>query len=272
MDFSLSQLTSILPIQIDFSSMVKFIGAIVAGALVLGLMARIVYGKHSSLNHAISSAMGILFVYVATIVVYTFNPAGLSRFLAPLPFVTFSEDYLYILSLTGAGLSTLCEHALSLIVLAFLVNLIDHFIPKGKKLIGWYIHRFLGVGLSIGLHYLVTWASHKFLPGVLVTYAPIILLSILLISLLLGVLKGILSLVLIVINPIIGAVYAFFFSNILGKQLSKAVLTSGLICGVIYALEHWGYSVICISAAALISYLPLLIVLLLLWYLIGHLL
>ncbi len=272
MHVSLSQLSSLIPIQIDFMAMLKFIVAFVAGALVLSLLGRATFGKRSGLNHAISSVMGILFVYVATVVVYTFNPAGLSRFLAPLPLVQFAEEYLYILSLRSAEFPAICEQFLSLIILAFLVNLLDSFIPKGKKMIGWYLLRFLSVGLSIGLHYLVTWASHKFLPGVLVAYAPIILLAILIMSLLLGVLKGLLSLVLVVINPIIGAIYAFFFSNALGKQLSKAVLTSGLICAVFYALEHWGYSVICISAAALISYLPMLLVLLLLWYLIGHLL
>lgn len=272
MDFSHLQLSSIIPIQIDFPAMLKFIATIVTVTLVLSLMTRIVYGKHSSLNQAISFSIGILFVYVATIVIYTFNPAKLSRFLAPLPFVQFSGEYMHILSFGDSKLATLCSHFLSLVILAFLVNLLDQFIPKGKKMIRWYLLRFLTTALSIGLHYLVTWASHKFLPGVLVTYAPIILLSILIISLLIGALKGLLSLVLIIINPIIGAIYTFFFSNILGKQLSKAVLTSGLICAVFYALDHWGYSVICISAAALISYLPLLLVLLLLWYLIGHLL
>ena len=272
MDFSLSQLESMLPTEIDLLSMLKFIALFAAVSLVMSLLGRAVFGKRSSLNHAVSSAMGILFIYAVTIVVYTFDPSGLSRFLSPLPFVQFSEEYLYILSFHLAGIPSICENILSLLILAFLVNLLDSLIPKGKSLIGWYLLRFLTVILSMGLHYLVTWAIHTFLPGVLVTYAPIILLGILIVMLILGVLNVLLGLVLTAVNPILGGIYAFFFSNFIGKQLSKAMLSTALICGVVYVLERFGYSVICISAAALGAYIPLILVLLVLWYLIGHLL
>lgn len=272
MDFYFSQLTSLLPAQIDFVSMLKFILLFAAGSLLLSLLGRAVFGKRSGLNHAVSSAMGILFIYVVTIVVYTFNPSDLSRFLSPLPFVQFSGEYLCILPFHGTELSVICEHVLSLLILAFLVNLLDSLFPKGKTLIGWYGLRFVTVILAIGLHYVVNILVQAFLPGVLVTYAPIILLGILVVMVLLGVASGLLGLVLVVANPILGAIYAFFFSNIIGKQISKALVTTGLICAVVYALEYFGYSVICISAAALSGYLPLLAVLLVLWYLIGHLL
>ena len=272
MDFSLSQLSSYLPIEIDFLSMLKFIGILAATSLLLGFLARAFFGKRSNLNHAVSSAMGILFIYIMTIVVYTFEPGNLSRFLSPLPFVQFSPGYLTILPFRGSSLPLICEHTLSLLVLSFLVNLLDCFIPKGKTVSRWYLLRFLSVILAMALHYVVTWAAYTYLPGVLVTYAPMILLGFLIMMLLLGVLNVVLSLILVTVNPILGGIYAFFFSNILGKQLSKSILTSVLICGLFYALERLGYTAICISAAALLSYLPLLIALLVLWYLIGHLL
>ena len=43
-----------------------------------------------------------------------------------------------------------------------------------------------------------------------------------------------------------------------------------ILCCIVYLLGYFGYTVICISASALAAYIPLLIVLLLLWYLIGH--
>lgn len=272
MDYPLTQLTSILAVEIDLLSMLKFIGCFAAGSIILGLLGRIIFGRLSSLNHAVSSAMGILFIYVVTIVVYTFDPSGLSRFLSPLPFIRFSQEYLHILSFRYASIPAICENVLSLIILSFLVNLLDSLIPKGKTARSWFLLRILTVVLAMGLHYAVNWASHTFLPGVLVTYAPIILLAVLIIMLILGVLNVILSLVLVAVNPIIGAIYTFLFSTLIGKQLSKSILTTFIVCGIVYALEHFGYSVICISAAALISYLPLLIVLLVLWYLIGRLL
>ena len=272
MDFPLSQLTSLIPMEIDLISTLKFISLIAAACLTVSVLGRMVFGKHSALNHAIASSMGIVFVYVATIVIYTFNPQGLSRFLAPLPFVSFSGEYLYLFNFQMAAFPDLCSELLSLILLAFLVNCIDSIVSKGKTWIRWFILRFLSVSLAIWLHYGVTWALNAYLPGVLVTYAPILLLGFLLISVLLGFLNTILSLVMVIVNPIFGILYTFFFSNIFGKQISKAILSAALITALLFVLEFFGYGVICISAAALISYLPLLIALLALWYLIGHLL
>ena len=155
---------------------------------------------------------------------------------------------------------------------AFLVNCIDSIIPKGKTKIRWFILRFLSVVLSIWLHYGITWVLETYLPGVLVTYAPILLLTVLLVSVMIGFLNIVLSLVMVLMNPIFGILYTFFFSNIFGKQISKAILSAALVTALLFVLEAFGYGIICISATALLSYLPLLIALLALWYLIGHLL
>ena len=272
MDFSHSQLASILPIALDWISTLKFVLMLAAVSLALSLFGRIVFGKRSNLNHAISSAMGILFLYVVTAIVHTCNPAGFSRFLPPLPFVSFSADYLYVLSFGTAGISAICKNLLSLTVLSFLVNVLDKWIPRGKSFTGWFLLRLLSVWLAMALHYLFTLLSHTYLPDWLTAYAPIILLGILVIMFVLGVLNVLLGLVLVMVHPILGAIYAFFFSNALGKQLSRAIVTTILITAFFCILNHFGCSVICISTAALLSYLPLLLALLLLWYLIGHLL
>ena len=271
MNFFNQYLTN-LPTQIDFMSMVTFIGYFALGVLVIGLLARIIFGKRSGLNHALSSAMGIFFIYAASIVIYTFNPYGLSRYLAPLPFVSFQGNILSIFSLADIHIPTLCHEVLSMIILAFLVNLLDSWIPKGTRILRWYLFRFLTVLLAMALHYGATWAINTFLPGALVTYAPIILLGILAAMLALGLLNIILSLVLTVVNPILGAVYTFFFSNILGKQITKAVVTTIILCAVVFCLNYFGYILISISATALGSYIPLIASLLILWYIIGHML
>jgi len=80
------------------------------------------------------------------------------------------------------------------------------------------------------------------------------------------------GLVIAVSNPFLGAMYTFFFSSLVGKQLSKAVFSSAILMGVFWLLEYVGYVIISISAAALLAYIPLGIILLILWYLIGHLL
>ena len=271
MQFSLSALTQ-LPAELNLVSTLKFVGIFAFAVLFVGLLARVVIGKKSSLNHSISAAMGILCIYAVSIMVYTFNPYGLSKYLSPLPFVTFQEHTLRIFSFQTADLLMICREVLSMVILAFLVNLMDTFIPKGKKMISWYIYRFLGVTLSMTAHYFVTWAFNTYLPGTLAAYAPTILLGILIAMMVVGLLNVILSVVLTVVNPIIGALYAFFFSNLFGKQITKAVVTTGICCAVIYSLNYLGYSLIGISAAALMAYIPTVLILLVLWYIIGHML
>ena len=264
--------SDLVPVDLDLFHIGKFLLLFAAGSLILSLLGRAVLGKRSSLNHSVSSAMGILCIYVVTIVVYTCKPWNLAEFLSPLPFVTFLDNHIMLLPFTKAEIPILCHEILSLVILAFLVNLLDTFIPQGESILGWYALRFLTVVLSMALHLVVNWAFNTYLPDVLVTYAPVILLGLLLGMLLLGVLNVILGLVLTVVNPFIGAVYTFFFSNIVGKQLTKAVFSTALICAVIFLLEYFGYTVICITTGALVSYIPFIAVLAILWYLIGHVL
>lgn len=264
--------SSYLPTQIDFIAVARFLLYFTVASLILSVLGRVVLGKRSSLNRALSSVMGILFIYAVTIVVYTFKPWELEIFLSPLPFVTFSGNYLIVLPITDLQFSALCTQVLSLIILAFLVNLSDIVIPQGKNVVSWYLLRLIGVALSMMLHLIVCWAFETYLPEVLVHYAPTILLILLGILVLSGALSLILGLVISVMNPFFGAMYTFFFSNVIGKQVSKAIFSTAIVCGVLYLMDYFGYTVISIAATSLLTYIPLALVLLVLWYLIGHLL
>lgn len=272
MNSVLSEITAFIPDNVDWIEAAKLFGIFAVVSLILGFIGRATLGKRSSLNHAVSSAMGILFIYALTVVVYTFDPADMSRFLSPLPFVSFSGDTLTVFTFGGAEFPRICSQLLSMVILAFLVNLLDSLIPKGRKIIGWYLYRFLTVILAMALHFIVTWLFDAFLPGTLAAYAPMILLGILVFMLLLGVAKIVLGVVLTAVNPVIGALYAFFFSNMIGKQITKAVFTTMLLSGVVLLLEYFGLTSISIAAVALSAYIPLLIALLILWYLLGHVL
>lgn len=269
MENLLTTLSSLLPEGIEISAVLKFILLLAAGSLVLGLISRLLLGSHSELNQSVCSAIGILFVYALTIVIYSFNPAGLAKYLAPLPFVTFEGETLRIFSFAGAAFPAICGELLSIVILAFIANLVDTVMPKGKSVFIWFLLRILTIVIAFAAHILISKALESTLSGFILTYAPMILLCILLLLLFLGLLKGILGLVLATVNPIIGAVSAFFFGNVVGVQLRKAVMTSAMISGVAYALVRYGLGAICISAAALLSYIPIAAVLLALWYFID---
>lgn len=261
-----------LPTELSFITVAQFILYFAAASLILGIMSRVVLGKRSSLSHSLSSVMGILFVYVVTVILYTFKPWNLDILLSPLPFATFSDHYLIIHPITDLQFAALCEELLSLIILAFLVNLIDTFMPQGDNLISWLLLRMITILICFGFHLLVNWAFHTYLPGVLIDYAPMILLILLVFMVLSGVVTLILGLIISITNPFLGAMYSFFFSNVVGKQLSKAIFTTGVLCVVLYLMDVFGLIVIIISPAALLTYIPLAIAMAVLWYLIGYLL
>ena len=110
------------------------------------------------------------------------------------------------------------------------------------------------------------------MPGVLDSYAPLILGCILLFMVLLGVLKVILGLLLVAVNPLLGAISAFFGTAPLGKALGKAVMCALILCAVAIFMSSSGYTSFALADLTLpVCLLPML-VLVLLWFLIGYIL
>lgn len=271
MQNALNHLASMIPVDLDLAAMGKFIVFLAAALLIAGFVGKLLFGKDSDLNRSLCAAIGILFIYAITIVVYTFQPGDLARFLSPLPYAVFSGDKLYLFVFEGTKFSVICYQMLSMIILAFLYHFLDTFVPRGKGFY-WLLYRFLTLIMGMALHYVATWAINTFLPGALVNYATTAILLILVGLLMLGLLKIILGLLLIAVNPIIAAIYAFFFSNKIGKQLSKAVLTTLILTVLVLLLHHFGYSVISISTDSLSAYVPFAAALLGLWFIIGNIL
>ena len=270
--YMLEDAATYIPRNITFHNMMWFLLVFCGGFLLFGIIGRVVLGKRSSLNHAVSSAMAILFIYAVTIVIYTFEPAFLKDFLSPLPFVSFHNHYMVVFPLKGAGLPLICNELLSLIILAFLVTLIDTLMPKGESSVTWFLLRILMIILTMAMHYGFGWLMDMYLPDVLLLYAPVILIVILLALVLTGVAGAIAGLVLTAVDPIIGAVCGFLFGTTLGKQLTKAIFTSIIICCLIFLLEYFGIHLINISVSSLTTYLPLGLAALLLWHILGYIL
>lgn len=240
---------------------------LLAGIFVFSLLGHFVLGKRSVLNCAVSSAIGIIFIYAVSIVL---RSAGepFNTFITPLPLVSFTNEQMKLFSFTGAHYTAICSEVLSMIILSFLVNLADGWLPRGKNIISWILFRCLTVFIAYLMHLITIGLMATYLPESILTYAPVILLGILIVLLLTGILKILVGAVLTTVNPIIGGLYTFFFATIIGKQITKAVLTTAMLSGLVIALQYIGFGVISIASAALVAYIPIMIVLLLLWYII----
>lgn len=250
---------------IDFWYTIKVSGFLLLAAIVLTLAARLIFGKKSNLNCAISSAIGILFLYVATVLLMTFVPQW-GRFLNPLPLTTISNDYLTLFSFQNADYATICSQLLSLVILSFFMNITQKWIPKGKNIFTWFFFRLLTIVLGLLFHGIVTYLFINYLPQGLVYYAPTVLLAILILMLLTGALKLVVGAVMTTVNPLIAVLYTFFFASFVGKQVTRAVLTTALVAGLVYLMNYLGIASLYIAAGALTLYIPFIVALTGMWY------
>lgn len=261
----------ITPEAFDSRHFLQVAAILVIGMLIISLVGRLAFGKRSTLNRSVCCAIAILCMYVVNVVVYSLG-LKVDTILAPLPFVSLSGDYLLIDDLLYSGFSSICTKVLNMLILAFLVGLLDSWLPQGKKLPSWFAFRILSVVLAMCLHYIVSQLLIAIVPQSVISFAPAVLIVVLIASILLGSLKLLVGGALAIISPVLGIFYTFFFSNLVGKQLSKAVWTTAILAGLVCLLNYLEIGAIFIGSAVLIAYLPLLLIVLALWYVISHLL
>ena len=249
----------------------KFLGLLVLGVLLLSSLSRFLFGKENQINLAITAAMEILCLYVLNIVICAVG-FEYRIFLSPLPFVTIAEEYLFLFPLLTSEFTVICDQLLKLLIIAFLVNLIGGLIPQGQHLLTWTFLRLLTVVFSVVALYGADLLLQMYLPQGLSQYAPTILLLSLAALIALGSLKLIVGAALAFLDPIMAALYTFFFSNIIGRALARAMVSCLLITGLMALLNWLQISVLHIAASALLGYLPVLLVVVLLWYFVGRVL
>lgn len=257
--------------QFDLDTFWKAALILLLGTIIISFCGRFIFGKRSSLNHAISSAIGILFIYAVTVVLQVAGP-DLQKLITPLPFVDINGDQMTLFSFSGIHYTVIFEELLSMLILAFLVNLADGLLPKGKNIFSWTLFRIITVVLAYILHLITTTIFSVYLPDAIVTYAPMVLLGVLALLLLTGALKVLVGAALATVNPIIGGLYTFFFANIIGKQITKAVLTTAILSTLVFALQFAGVDVISISTDSLIACVPFSLLLLVFWYIVFRVL
>ena len=258
-------------IPIDFPLFANAALILLVGTLVLSMIGRFIFGKKSTLSHAVASTIAVIFVYALVITVRSCG-TRFDLFSDNLPFVNISGNNLSLFSFEGAHYTAICTQLLSSVILAMLVNLVEGWFDKGEKFFSWLLFRILAVLTASAMHFAVGLLFTRFLPGGLVTYAPTVLLGLLLLLFTTGILKVIVGIVVSTVNPVIGALYTFFFTNIFGKKVTRALITTALLVSLVIGLNAMGITMISIAPEALTAYVPLLLILMVLWYLVNAIL
>lgn len=255
----------------NFETLCKTGLTLLIGSLLMAIFGRFIFGKRSALNHAVSSAIGIIFIIITTAILESID-TGLNIPLPQIPFITVANDQILFFSFFGAHYTEICFQLLSMMILAFLVNLADRWVPTGKNILTWVFFRLLTVTIAYCLHIVTLGILSTYIPADLFTYAPVILLGILVLLLMTGALKVPIGALLSTVNPVIGGLYTFFFATVIGKQITKSMISTAILAGFVILLHYLGITAIAVTGTMLLLALPFLLILFVLWYLIFKIL
>ena len=237
-DILLERLTAFVT-DPQFLANMKTALMICIACFLMGCLLRLLFGKRGTAVRSVTVALGLLITYIIT---HILNVSGspLIQILSPLPFVQFDSGMINIFALETADRNALCYELINLIMLAFLFGLVDDLLSAGKNVITWILLRCVCIAGAYLCYTMVNTVFTRILPGFILTYAPVLLLVLLAVFLAVTVFKWLIGLILGVSGgPVLGAIYAFFISHIVGKQLTKSALTTGILYLLVYLANRF---------------------------------
>ena len=247
---------------------------IIAIAVIVAVGIRMIHKKASQYNHALSSAMALLFMYLLLIQLHKLVPDIVDPLLDKLPLVDMDLENgtVSLFQFSAKNFSASCAEFLNLFILSFCLIGLDDLIPDAKNVTSWMILQFIIVCLSMAIYTFLLKCINHFCPDLLSSYAPMILVCILLFMVFLGLLKVVLTMMLVAVNPLLIAISAFFSGNKLGLALGKAVMCSLVLVLVSLFMYHKSFMVFALADLTFLVCMLPMIVLGMLWVVIGHIL
>ena len=269
-DFFNNFFSSLVPEGFRFMDLLPTLGFIIAAVVVLGILIRVIADKAARYQHALASAMAILFIYLAVMMLHgTSAPDFVKEALKALPLVDYDGSRLILFQFSTENIMGFFQEFLYALILSFILLGLDDLIPDAKGRIAWIVLQMFQAAVSVFLYCGAIKAIDVFVPGILDSYAPLILGCILLFLVLLGVLKVILSVLLVAVNPLLGAISLFFSTAPLGRAIGKATLCALFLCAVTFFMTSTGHATIFLADMTLAVCLLPAVVLLGLWFLFG---
>ena len=265
---------SLFPEGFDPFDMFHTLFYLIGVALILAALIRLIHKKTSQYNHALSSAMALMFMYMLMVLLHRVVPDIVDPVLQKLPLidVNFQTGTISLFQFSMDRFTEGCRELVYLMILSFCLIGLDDIIPDSKNTATWMVLQFIIACMALAIYCFILNSINTFFPEVFTSVAPMILVSILLFMVFLGLLKVILTVMLAAVNPLLGAVSAFFSSNKLGMALGKSVMCSFVLIIMTIVLKFRGIVTIPLADLTLLVCVLPLIVLAILWVVIGHVL
>lgn len=275
-----------LPVAIDLTQPLVFLLSWCFGIFALALALKLLK-IGPQLRCAIVSALSILIMYAACLMILHYKPLGLQNYIAPLPFISVEEGnlslVLYKLGADGhIDFLNFTNQIGCMFLLAFLVNQIYDYKPGNLRSPGWLVMRFISTFFCIGIHYALCRVMNKlmgYIPvdSLLEEGLPYLLIAALggvVCTFILGLLKFSMKYFFKVVNPTFEGLCGFYYKNKFGTVMTRAIYSTLLLTVFAYRLQAlWEktYESATIPVVDLIGTggLPGLVTLFLLWLVVG---
>lgn len=263
----------LFPQGYDPMSMVSFLGFVVIVVFILAIIIRVIHEKKSKYNHALASAMALLFGYTVLMWFHGgFMTDMVSEVMKILPLVEYDGEKLTLFQFTLEKPFEASAAYLNTFILSFILIGLDDLIPDSKNGGAWILLQIFITFLTFVFYWFVMKCLNHFMPNGLNEFAPLILVAILIFMVLLGFLKVVLGLLLVAVNPLLGAVSAFFSTSRVGQALGKAALCALFLCLVcMYLVGNEMGTFVLSDMTFAVCVLPMA-VLVCLWFLVGNVL
>ena len=265
---------SLFPEGFKPMDMIKGLVYIIAVSVIIAVVTRLIHKKASQYNHALSSGMALMFMYMLLIQLRRLFPELIDPVLSKLPLIELNAEAgtIGLYHFTAKEFLHGCTEYLYLFILCFCLIGLDDLIPDAKNAASWIVLQFVILSLSFVIYNFVIKCLNHFIPEMMDSFAPMILVSILLFMIFLGLLKVLLTLMLTAVNPLLAAVSAFFSGNKVGLALGKSVMCSIMLFAVSVFMTHQNFSVFRLEDLTLLVCFAPMFVMVILWFGIGHLL
>lgn len=260
---------SLFPEGVHPFDMFPTLAFIIVVVIVLAVLIRAIADKASKYNHALASAMAILFFYILAMLFHKIWPEPSQELLDILPLIDFDGKTVSLYQFAWTDIKGLFREFLYAYILSIIVIGLDDLIPDAKNGFAWIVLQTVILFFAMVLYWLVINTIDHFLPGILNSHAPLILGCFILTMVFLGILKLILGLLLVAIDPLLGAVAVFFKSNPFGQAMGKAALCTLVMFAVTVCMQVNGIDSFTLADLNLAVCAMPMLVLLVLWLAVG---
>lgn len=248
---------------------------------VLGAVLRLAGGAAKTFPRAASACFAILFIYVVSIC--TMGAEGQTKVLLnALPFFGQVSDAAGIFVMMRTSFSAFLLEAAQLLILSFIINLLQDLLGKLiqpqcdshlLRFFVWYFWQCVIVCIGLAANYGAYLLIRRYLSDRALKWILVGLLILLTAAMVLMALRLLLRSVAFFARPVFTLLSGFFFTNRIGRNLTNAFLTTAALTLIVVAADRIGWLLpLTYGGILLTSFAPVLILLLVIWYLVWILL